>query len=660
MISKLLVANRGEIARRILRTCREQGVETVAVYSTVDADLPHVTEADEAVCLGPARAAESYLNTDKLLQAARETGAQAIHPGYGFLSENADFVEACHDAGLVFVGPSAESIRLMGDKAEARRRMADSGVPVLPGLDEPAADDDALRTAAGDIGFPLLIKAVAGGGGKGMRIVHAAGAFDEELAAARREARGAFGDDRVLLERYLPAARHVEVQVFADRQGNTVHLYERDCSVQRRHQKVIEEAPAPGLTPELREQMGAAAVRAAEAIGYEGAGTVEFLLAPDGHFYFMEMNTRLQVEHPVTEMITGQDLVAWQLWVASGEPLPMAQEAIPLKGAAMEVRVYAEDPAQGFLPSAGTLAHADWPRGLARVDTGFETGHEVSDQYDPMVAKIIAGGPDRDSARQRLCRALRRTRLSGIRHNLDFLLRVLESEPFAAARLDTRLLEYETGLTEVDSPDPGLLLAAAAADEYAQRASKATDPWSALTGWRGLGRRRFTLRLGLDSAVHLVSRIDDAHGVRLEIDGRIHDLGTGDRGGLTRLWLDDAVLDYTSARDDQRRLIFIEGRPWPVVVNPSLEQRENTDAAGQPFVAPMSGTVVACHVQPGTRVAMDEPVITLEAMKMETTLRAPAAGTVTALPHGEGDTVREGEILADFEADATSEDGATA
>ncbi len=652
MIRKVLIANRGEIARRVLRTCREQGLATVAVYSDGDEQLPHVREADEAVRLGPARAAESYLDTDRILAAARDTGADAIHPGYGFLSENADFVEACQQAGLIFVGPPARAIRLMGDKAEARRRMADSGVPVLPGMDQPQADDASLRDAAGEVGYPLLIKAVAGGGGKGMRIVHDAESFDTELAAARREARGAFGDERMLLERYLPSARHVEVQVFMDRQGQAVHLYERDCSVQRRHQKIIEEAPAPGLSHEQREAMGAAAVRAAEAIGYEGAGTVEFLLAPDGEFFFMEMNTRLQVEHPVTELITGQDLVAWQLRVADGLALPLDQGEIPLEGAAMEVRVYAEDPARGFLPSAGTLTRADWPRAHARVDTGFEQGDTVSDHYDPMVAKIIAHGGDRAGARRQLGRALRQTRLTGIRHNLDFLLRVLESEPFAAAQLDTRLLELHGELLDVPEPEPKLLLAAAALSEQRRRQGPETDPWSSLTGWRPLGERRFTLRLALEDDTHLVSLVTRNDGHWLDIDGEAHAFGHRTTEGLDRIEVADQRLVFTSAPTSTGTVIFVDARPWAVAVDPPLEQLESDDRGDTPFVAPMSGTVVSCHVDAGETVDTGQAVITLEAMKMENTLHAPGPGTVTALPFGEGDSVREGDLLVEFEAEA--------
>jgi 3-methylcrotonyl-CoA carboxylase alpha subunit len=653
MIRKVLIANRGEIARRVLRSCQAQGLATVAVYSDVDEHLPHVSEADESVRLGPARASESYLDTEKILAAARDSGADAVHPGYGFLSESADFVVACQKAGLIFVGPPAEAIELMGDKARARQRMADSGVPVLPGMDQPRADDATLREAAGDIGYPLLIKAVAGGGGKGMRIVHERDAFDAELAAARREARGAFGDDRMLLERYLPSARHVEVQIFMDRAGDAVHLYERDCSVQRRHQKIIEEAPAPGLSDDQREAMGAAAVRAAEAIGYEGAGTVEFLLAPDGGFFFMEMNTRLQVEHPVTELITGQDLVAWQLRVADGHPLPLAQAEIPLDGAALEVRAYAEDPARGFLPSAGTLTMADWPREQARVDTGFEEGDSVSDHYDPMVAKIIAHGSDRDRARRRLSRALRHTRLSGIRHNLDFLLRVLESAPFARAELDTRLLEVHTELLDAAEPAPELLLAAAIVLEQRARQSPNPDPWSALTGWRALGERRLTLRLGLAGETRLVSLVSRPATQWLEIDGSAREFAHRPTGGMDHVTVDDRSLTFRGAPSPEGQMLFVDARPWVVAVDPPLEQLESDDQRDAPFVAPMSGTLVACHVEVGATVDTGQAIITLEAMKMESTLHAPGPGQVMALPFSPGDSVREGDLLVEFEAEAS-------
>jgi 3-methylcrotonyl-CoA carboxylase alpha subunit len=655
MIHKVLIANRGEIARRIIRTCRQQQIATVAIHAENDTELPHVLEADEAVSLGDGRAADTYLNIDAVLQAARDTGADAIHPGYGFLSENAPFADACEQAGLIFIGPKADAIRLMGDKAAARQRMADSGVPVLPGLDEPGVDDDTLRNAAGDIGFPLLIKAVAGGGGKGMRVVHQAEEFDDALAAARREASAAFSDDRVLLERYLPRARHVEVQVFADTHGAAVHLFERDCSVQRRHQKVIEEAPAPGLSDTLRREMGEAAVRAALAIDYRGAGTVEFLLDPEGRFYFMEMNTRLQVEHPVTELITGQDLVAWQLRVADGQPLPCQQSELAIQGAAMEVRIYAEDPGQGFLPSSGLLVQADWPHAKARVDTGFEQGNLVSDQYDPMIAKIICHGPDRESARRRLCQALRETCLQGPRHNIAFLLQVLESDAFREAKLDTRLLEQHPGLLEIRQPDERLLLAAAILTLSDNREANSDSPWASLSGWRPLGERRYSMRLGLGSEAHLVSRVSQDRAEWLEIDGETLAFRWHPGKQLQQLVLGEQRLAFRTALDQERITVFVDGQPWPLELDPSPEHLVAADDEATAFAAPMSGTVVMHHVDAGTRVEAGTAVITMEAMKMEHTLRAPVDGRVVALPFAAGDTVTEGAVLAEFEAEDTNE-----
>ena len=433
MFSKILIANRGEIAVRVIRACRELGITSVAVYSELDRNALHVRLADEAYALGGETAADSYLNTSAILDAIEKSGAEAVHPGYGFYSENADFARAITERGVTFIGPPPEAIEVMGDKAAARQLMAESGVPVLPGFDKEGASDSELTAAAAKVGFPLLIKAVAGGGGKGMRVVNGAEEFDEALAAARREASNAFGDDRVLLERYLATARHVEVQVFADNHGNAVHLFERDCSVQRRHQKIIEEAPAPGLDEATRDAFGHAAVQAAKAIDYRGAGTVEFLYAPPaadsdvdgGQFFFMEMNTRLQVEHPVTEMITGEDLVAWQLSVAAGEPLPKQQDQIQRHGAAMEVRLYAENPEQGFLPSSGLLRHLRWPHAQSRVDAGYEQGDRVDEHYDPMIAKLVTWGETRDEAADLQVAALDAFRIEGLGHNVDFLSAIM-------------------------------------------------------------------------------------------------------------------------------------------------------------------------------------------------------------------------------------------
>ncbi|MFP1684510.1 acetyl/propionyl/methylcrotonyl-CoA carboxylase subunit alpha [Alloalcanivorax sp. C16-1] len=644
-IDTLLIANRGEIARRIIRTGRQLGLTTVAVYSDIDADAAHVREADQAVRLGPASARDSYLNIEAVLAAARESGADAIHPGYGFLSENAAFAEACAGAGLIFVGPSPDSIRLMGDKAAARQRMAESGVPVLPGFDREGADDATLKAEADRVGFPLLIKAVAGGGGKGMRAVQSADGFDEALAAARREARNAFDDDRVLLERYLPTARHVEVQVFADGHGNAVHLFERDCSVQRRHQKIIEEAPAPGLSEQQRHDLGQAAVRAARAIDYRGAGTVEFLFSPEGEFFFMEMNTRLQVEHPVTELITGEDLVAWQLAVAGGRPLPKTQDDLRIRGAAMEVRLYAENPYQQFLPSSGPVTQLRWPDGV-RVDAGVEQGDNVSDYYDPMLAKLIAHGDDRDQARRRLVRALDRLALAGPHHNAAFLRRVLCDPAFADAELDTRLLERHPHLLEAPSLDPALLAVAGAA-LVTTAAADGNDPWTALNAWRPLGRRRTLVPLRVDEHALTVVLDDDRASVAdrsapwtLHRHDDRFDLHWGEHrlSGL-------ALFSF----DDRRLTVFVHGQNYRIETHPARES-ERAGGAGD-FCAPMSGTIVTCHVAAGDPVDAGAAVITLEAMKMEHTLRASAPGTVRAFLVKAGDSVSEGTLLVDFETE---------
>ncbi|MGB1465454.1 MAG: acetyl/propionyl/methylcrotonyl-CoA carboxylase subunit alpha [Alcanivorax nanhaiticus] len=647
-IKKLLIANRGEIARRIMRTCRQQGIATVAVYSDVDATLPHVHEADQAVCLGPAPARDSYLVIDKIIAAARETGADAIHPGYGFLSENTELAAACEKASIIFVGPNARAIEVMGDKAAARQLMAASQVPVLPGFDEEGARDEDLIAASTTVGFPLLIKAVAGGGGKGMRVVNDAAEFNEALAAARREARSAFGDDRVLLERYLPAARHVEVQVFADNHGNVVHLFERDCSVQRRHQKIIEEAPAPGLDEATRNAFGEAAVQAAKAIDYRGAGTVEFLYSPaSGEFFFMEMNTRLQVEHPVTEMITGEDLVAWQLSVAAGETLPKAQEDIHRHGHAMEVRLYAENPEQGFLPSSGLLGHLRWPHEHARVDAGYESGDRVEEYYDPMIAKLICYGEDRDAARQRLITALQNLELSGIHHNTPFLLRVLADDAFANADLDTRLLEHRPHLMEASSAAPELLALAASRILAASDQARAEDnPWQSLSGWRPLGQRFRLSQLQVDDAV-LTVREQDGHAA---VGEQSHALALAlHEQGFRLHWGAHGLQGRYSVIDTDTLLLFVDGQAHRIVRNPSRDSAQHGAEGG--FVAPMSGAIVALHVEPGSHVNSGDAVITLEAMKMEHTLRATVPGQVHDFHVAAGDSVSEGTLLVEFEAD---------
>jgi 3-methylcrotonyl-CoA carboxylase alpha subunit len=652
MIKRLLIANRGEIARRIIRTCRANGIETVAVYSDADINLPHVREADMALRLGPAPARESYLDIDKVVAAAVSSGADAVHPGYGFLSENTAFAAACHKAGIIFVGPPAKAIELMGDKAAARKLMADSGVPVLPGCDQDIRDDNRLLDEAKRIGFPLLVKAVAGGGGKGMRVVRSEADFIEALHGARREAKAAFGDDRVLLERYLSNARHIEVQVFADQHGHTLHLFERDCSVQRRHQKIIEEAPAPGLTEAQRTAVGEAAVQAAKAIDYVGAGTVEFLFA-DGHFYFMEMNTRLQVEHPVTEMITGEDLVWWQLCVAAGRPLPKQQHELRIHGAAMEVRIYAEDPWQNFMPSSGLLRTLVWPHDEARVDSGYEQDDRVESFYDPMIAKIICHGVTRDAARQQLMLALSATLIDGIHHNCGFLYQVLGSDAFASADLDTRLLEQHPQLMQKPPQNPALIAVAGAV--ALTDSTSSGDPWQSLSGWRALSMRLLQQELMIADDSMLVQIRSAPQQRSASVNGEQRSLHWQKLERNISLAWGTETLSTRFINDHQGVLLNIHGDSVRLQRADAGRAQQQHGSRHAPFAAPMSGTVVAVHVQPGTNVKAGTAVITMEAMKMEHTLRAPADGTITALLAAVGEQVSEGTLLAEFEAAAAEQ-----
>ncbi|HYD56723.1 MAG TPA: acetyl/propionyl/methylcrotonyl-CoA carboxylase subunit alpha [Burkholderiales bacterium] len=647
MFAKILIANRGEIACRVIRTARRLGVRTVAVYSDADGDALHVRMADEARRIGPPPAQESYLSIEAILAAARESGAEAIHPGYGFLSENEDFASACAKAGIVFIGPSAEAIAAMGDKAAAKRLMEKAGVPLVPGYHGEKQDPGFLAQEAGRIGFPVLIKPSAGGGGKGMRVVEDRKAFDAQLEGARREAKSAFGDDRVLIERYLQRPRHIEVQVFGDNHGNVVHLFERDCSVQRRHQKVLEEAPAPGLSASLRAGMGKAAVAAAKAIRYSGAGTVEFIAEQDGRFYFMEMNTRLQVEHPVTESITGLDLVEWQLRVAAGEELPLVQEAIRFAGHAIEARIYAEDPEREFLPSTGRLVHLAWPQEDARIDTGVSAGAEITTWYDPMVAKLIVHGADREAALARLRRALSEVEIAGVTSNVRFLSRVVAGRAFSSGELDTGLIERNRA--ELLAP-PGpasedeLAIAAFAelrAEEQAAAAvATATgdphSPWHKVDGWRLNGDAHHDF-------VFLDGDVRHAVSVRaFELDGEIFPDGT--------------VYLRRGARTLRARAVQ-QGRTWHVFCNGgyrrlALEEElrvPGDETAAGSLVAPMPGKVIKLLVEPGAKVKKGDDLLILEAMKMEHTISAPADGVVKEIHFGAGEQVLEGAQLVTIE-----------
>ncbi|BCR04917.1 3-methylcrotonyl-CoA carboxylase subunit alpha [Desulfuromonas versatilis] len=664
MFDKILVANRGEIACRIIRTARRLGVATVAVYSEADAGALHVELADEAWPIGPAPARESYLCIDKLIDAAHSSGARAIHPGYGFLAENEGFAEACARAGIAFIGPPAAAIRAMGSKSAAKNLMEQAGIPLVPGYHGDDQQAETLREAARAIGYPLLIKASAGGGGKGMRVVRGPADFDAALASARREAASAFGDDRVLLEKYLERPRHVEIQVFADSQGNALHLFERDCSIQRRHQKILEEAPAPGMPPELRGRMGEAAVAAARAIGYLGAGTVEFLLAADGRFYFMEMNTRLQVEHPVTEMITGQDLVEWQLRVAAGAPLPCRQEDLTLCGHAIEARVYAEDPAREFLPSTGVLAHLrpPQPNPHVRVDTGVRQGDAVSIHYDPMIAKLIVWDQDRPSALRRLQKALADYQVVGVATNLQFLAAVAAHPAYQQGDFDTHFIErHHEALFPGAEPASDEILALACLDILLHRRREAEEvsrdspdpwsPWHQANGWR-LNSDNYHVLTLLDEErlLEVTAHFrDDCY--LLELPGRIlAACGEYCASGDLLARLDGRQTRATVVRRGRQLTIMHGGRSHCLMLHDPAAGGEEQHRGGGRLTAPMPGKVIAVSVEAGKEVKRGTPLITLEAMKMEHTIAAPADGTVARVNFRVGDLVSEGEELIAFEA----------
>ena len=659
-IDKILVANRGEIACRVIRTCRRMGIDTVAVFSDADADAPFVELADQAVRIGPAPSAESYLAIDKILDAARKTGADAIHPGYGFLSENAAFASACADAGITFIGPQPEVIRILGSKKLSKQKVKAADVPVIPGFDgEGDPSTEALAEKAREVGFPLLLKASAGGGGKGMRVVRAPEGLHDAIESAKREAKGAFGDDTMLIERYIDRPRHVEIQILGDEHGNLVHLYERECSIQRRHQKIIEEAPSPALDAELRDRMGKAAVRVGQAVGYTNAGTVEFIVDPEGSFYFLEVNTRLQVEHPVTECVTGLDLVRQQIRVARGEELGLDQDAIPLEGAAIECRLYAEDPAKGFLPTSGRVA--DWHvpdiDGL-RVDTGVTTGSEVSIHYDPMLAKMICRAPTRIEAIQLMVRSLREMSVQGITTNRAFLLSVLDHPEFRAGNLDTHFLETHADEIHAErATDETRRRAAIAATLAAHERGRQTDrPLPSLDP--GFRNNRFAPQwLDFRDGDHTVSvRYDNLGGKRLSVT-----VGDGDpetvrviRAGESELVFEDA----DGVRHRQRLRVegdvhYVQGRDgaFSLVEMPRFPEHDRTQAPGA-CVAPMPGKVVTILVEVGQHVEVDQQLVVLEAMKMEHAVRAPEAGVVAELAVSEGEQVDADALLAVVSTDA--------
>jgi 3-methylcrotonyl-CoA carboxylase alpha subunit len=627
MMKSLLIANRGEIACRVIRTARRLGIRTVAVYSDADAKALHVRMADEAVHIGPSPARESYLRGDRIIEAAKQTGAAAIHPGYGFLSENAGFAQAVIDTGLIWVGPKSDSIRAMGLKDAAKKLMAAAGVPVTPGYLGEDQDPKRLREETDAIGYPVLIKAVAGGGGKGMRRVDASGEFDDTLESAKREAASAFGDDRVLIEKYILSPRHIEVQVFGDSHGNVVHLFERDCSLQRRHQKVIEEAPAPGMNSETREAVCGAAVRAAQAVNYENAGTIEFIAdASEGlradRIWFMEMNTRLQVEHPVTEEITGQDLVEWQLRVASGEPLPKKQEELSINGHAIEVRLYAEDPARGFLPSVGKLEHFYLGED-GRIETGVEEGDAISPFYDPMIAKLVGRGVDREEAIGKLASILDEAEVWPVRTNASFLFNAVLHPDFGTARIDTGFIERNIEELVPDAePDEAIWRGAAS---VATAISEDEGPLAELAGFRLNATARHSVALGRGGEFRTVY-----------LDG------------------DEPMAAVSGFRDDEHVVVFYEGQAY------EFERTARGLVAGHgvhdgEIEAPMPGKVTAVEVAQGEKVAKGQRLLTLEAMKMEHGLTAPFDGTVAELSAAPGAQVTEGQLLVRVEPEPSEE-----
>ena len=667
MFSKILIANRGEIACRVIKTARRLGIKTVAVYSDADRNARHVAMADEAVHIGPPAARESYLVAERIIDAARRTGAQAVHPGYGFLSENAGFAEACEKAGIVFIGPPPASIRAMGSKSEAKKIMEKAKVPLVPGYHGDDQSPALLAREAARIGFPVLIKASAGGGGKGMRVVESADKFADALAGAKREAKAAFADDHVLVEKYLTRPRHIEIQVFADGHGGCLYLFERDCSIQRRHQKVIEEAPAPNMEPARRKAMGEAAVAAAKAIGYRGAGTVEFIADQDGTFFFMEMNTRLQVEHPVTEMITGQDLVEWQLVVAAGGRMPLAQDQLRIDGHAVEVRLYAEDPARNFLPSTGTLVHLRLPQEDAhvRVDTGVRQGDTVTPFYDPMIAKVIVHDRDRASAMRRMAALMGETEVVGVTTNAALLKALCSHPAFVGGEVDTGFIErHRDSLFArlVPADDRAFAVATLARLVERQEAPAAAgdpwSPWNQQNGFRLLDEGHDEVRWkDGEREIAVIARRHRDGRLRLELPGGAQDasvrrvddgrLAIGLEGDtftatVVRRAASDGGIDYSVFADGGSRRLRL--------VDPLDVTQYEAAAAGEAAVlAPLPGKIIDLRVKAGDSVSKGQALLVLEAMKMEHTLAAPADGKVKTVRYAVGEQVTEGAELVEFE-----------
>ncbi|MCG8673703.1 MAG: acetyl/propionyl/methylcrotonyl-CoA carboxylase subunit alpha [Pseudomonadales bacterium] len=655
-IKKVLIANRGEIACRVIKTCKKLDIDSVAVYSNADANALHVRMADEAIAIGPAPAAESYLVIDKIIAAAKATGADAIHPGYGFLSENAAFAKACADNDVIFIGPPVKSIEAMGSKAAAKAIMGTADVPLVPGYHGEDQSDSVLQQQADEIGYPVLLKAAMGGGGKGMRLVESKDAFQEALEGCRRESLSSFGDDRMLIEKYVMQPRHVEIQVFADQHGECVYLFERDCSLQRRHQKVVEEAPAPGIGDTLRRSMGEAAVRAAKSIGYEGAGTVEFLLDASGHFYFMEMNTRLQVEHPVTEMITGEDLVEWQIRVAGGFKLPKMQDELEIIGHAFEVRIYAETPHNEFLPATGNIAFLSTPEisDHIRIDTGIVEGSDVTVFYDPMIAKLIVWDRDRGRALHRMDKALQSYLIDGVQTNIEFLSNIISHEDFRSEKLSTHFIDDHQESLVSDPAEPSdIHHVHAAIYQFLNTHKNASkqSPWDSLTGWK---------LNNLNGQRYLFDVEDALVTVDLEVTRK------NDQQQFVATCGELQYTAYASLTENQLRLT--SDRTQLVTVHQSGSQIalfesgikvvvncHNPEVAGDgesddgQLTAPMHGRIVEVLVKPGDQVEADTPLIIVEAMKMEHTIRAKEAGVIEAVYYAGGDLVEEGAELIHFQ-----------
>ncbi len=660
MFDKILIANRGEIACRIIETAHKLGISCVAIFSDADKKARHVCMADEAFHMGPSPSKDSYLRTDKILDAAKRAGVQAIHPGYGFLSENAEFAKACAQQEVVFIGPPVAAIEAMGSKSAAKEIMGKADVPLVPGYHGDDQDPAYLKEQSKLVGYPQILKAALGGGGKGMRVINSEAEFDAALAATKREATASFGDDKLLIERYLSKPRHIEVQVFADKQGRCIYLGDRDCSIQRRHQKVIEEAPAPNLPDHLRKTMGEAAVAAASAINYEGAGTVEFLLDEDGTFCFLEMNTRLQVEHPVTEMVTGQDLVAWQLAVANGEPLSLTQDQVCIKGHALEVRVYAEDPDNDFLPATGKLSYLRQPETSpqVRVDTGIRENDEVSSFYDPMIAKLITWGQSRDASIKQMLNALENYRIGGLTTNLGFLTKLIENSHYTNAELDTGFIQRYS--KQLLNKGPGLdrkSLAYAALAVLLNRKRKSISsysehqsPWDANDGWRLNENPSYQVQLtdsgGEDHTIHIFSLnsvyrivIDDT---TLDLEAELSsDQLTINIQGYRRIYYINHQSDTITLFKQHHALVF-------TIKKKIFESFDNEESEGN-LAAPMNGTLVSVLIKAGDKVKLGDTLVVMEAMKMEYSIKAPYDGQVTAVFYSEGDLIKDGEQLIELE-----------